>query len=135
MTTSLPRWQRGTSILSRPFSSLTTIRLVGSPALRFSLGTLVVPFGMSSSNCLSGHVSMGSGGRAVEITCRGCVAVRIHWFCLLVLFCLTSPGLSVEIVAVLFCPSVLSCRIVTFSVTFILFFARISRGVSACCAS
>jgi hypothetical protein len=90
---------------------------------------------MSSSNCLSGHVSMGSGGRDVEITWRGCVAVRIHWLWSLVLSFRTSLFVFMETVAVLFCPSVLSCWLNTFSVNLVLFFARNSRGVSACCAS
>ncbi len=33
---------------------------------------------MSFSSCFSGQVSRGSGGIAVEMTCIGCVSVRVH---------------------------------------------------------
>ncbi len=43
--------------------------------------------------------------------------------------------LFIETVAVLFCPSILLCRLNSFSVSLVLFLARNSRGVSACFAS
>ncbi len=37
-----------------------------------------IPIGMPSSVCLAGHVSIGSGGRDVEMTWMGCGVVRMH---------------------------------------------------------
>ena len=83
---------------SRPLSSLKTMSVFGSPFLTLSWATLVIPVGMSSSDCLAGHDSIGSGGNDVEMTWRGCGVVRMH----LLLF-------ASEAVISLLGPSVVSC--------------------------
>ena len=53
------------------------INLEGYPFFIWS-GSNLTLFLMLLTSCFSGQVSSGSGGIAVEMTCIGCVIVRVH---------------------------------------------------------